>query len=230
MYTSLSSEYDYPELSFYKNKSVQYSYNYKLWIDDTPDINNGTSESAIDTFILNNLLHQWTIVEVTMSNYKFDRQSTEFGVVQRSFVTLPKEQNLNISVTMEEDSFGNIAKLIALLQQKIISPKGFYIPPNKQYLRLIILEVYDNQGFIIGQYEFNNALFMGADDVNRSYSSGDAIKYNLNFGVDRIKYTHSFDIEQYNSIVPISKRVTNRAIAAARRAAAIATPSLGMKK
>ena len=69
---------------------------------------------------------------------------------------------------------------------------------------------------------------MGADDVTRSYGSGDSVRYSLNFAVDRIGFKHIDDPARDKSIVSISQRVARRALAAGRRALSANQPSLGM--
>ena len=217
----------YPFSGFFKDKSVQKTYNFGFWMDDTGSEDTGDVSDKLSWFLDNNI-ERWHIVDVTMSNYKFDRVSTRYGVSQRSFVVLPEEQNLNVSIIMEEDRYSNVAVLIKLLQKRIVDERGFYRAPVNQYVSNMVLDIYDDQKFPVSQYDFDNVLFLGADDISRSYGSGDSVRYSLNFAVDRIGFKRIVDPARDMPIVSIGQRIANRAIAATRRGISRTQPALGM--
>jgi len=212
-------------MAWNERKSLLKSYNFKFWFGSF----GGSSDTILNEIsdLMVSTIESWYFTDVSIPTYNFERTSMQFGTAQRSFVTLPAEQNLNVTATIEEDRYGNVAKLIALLQQTIVSRAGYYRPPSTQYIDTMYLDVLDDQGYTVSQYKFGNVLFMGADDITFSYAQGEAIKYTLHFGVDRIEYASVNDpVNQNKPIVPIGIRIGQYSLAASRRAAGVAYSEL----
>lgn len=133
------------------------------------------------------------ILDVTIPLYKFTGNTVPYGSVPKTYATLNSDTGLQFSITFEEDSKGNISKLVHMLQRRTMRPTGVYNTLNNQNLGKCWIGVYNGQSQRIMRWTMNNIWFAGADDISLAYSSSESMKWKINFGCDIVSYEHVAD-------------------------------------
>jgi len=170
---------------FYSNKTIQRTYDFFVTFDN---IFNG------DGFDPMPKIEDWHVRNITIPNYDFTKEVEKYGVLPRSYPKLSFD-GFEVRIELEEDEKGTIAYFINWCQKRILNEKGLYTAPSKNRIAVITAKIKDNEGRPVVNYRFFDAYFLKADDVQYDYSTNDAIRYILTFGVDY------YEMEFENKIV-----------------------------
>lgn len=151
------------------------------------------------------------VVDISIPFYAFEANSTSYGAITKSFTTLQKDRGLAFSITLEDDRFGAVTKLIHVLQRTILNENGVYNILSSQLLDNIRVTISDDSGKDIMAFTFVSCRFVGADDFSLSYSDSESLKHKINFICDVCKYEYLLAEEESNpSEVPKMHRHPNR--------------------
>lgn len=182
--------------NFYDNKSIARSYNFSIWLNFEKYASSGFKwkYGSKSLFYYLGKIKEHHMVGVDFPMNTFERESVNFGTMQYSIPLLSKQQALDIKITFEEDNRGNVAGLIQSLQNTVHN-NGVSAPPLKSILGDIEVYVLDSQGQSISNYIAKDVFFLGASSINLTYSSNDAITYELTFGTNYIQYPEVRDLQ-----------------------------------
>lgn len=136
-------------------------------------------------------IHPFMISDVTVPHAKWQKRSTSYGAVPYSYAVLQDEQDNEMKITMEENSFGTVARFIAQLESRTMNygnNNGYYISPSQMRLPNIVVYIMNTQHFTISKYTMVSPYFVGGEELSLSYENNDTIKYSLRFHSDVIRY------------------------------------------
>lgn len=167
-----------PEQLF--GKSIQRTFQFMVFFLDNPF---RFKESGIMPIIM-----PFHVVDVTIPNYRFRKESQIYGQVPRTFPVLDVDDltQMTVDVTFEEDEIGTIAYYISWLQRNIIKKNGLYNNISSNRVGKMIVEVQNKNGIPIVYYIFHKLYYLGADSVTYSYETNDSVKYKINYGFERM--------------------------------------------
>ena len=129
------------------------------------------------------IIKHWHLVNVTIPQYDFQKETMYYGPMPRSFPILNFD-GFELRMEMEEDTLGTISHFIAYLQKRIVDVDGLYSPPNAVKLDRIIVQIEDQNSVPVMIYTFHNCFFLQASDVTYDYGDNQSVKYQIVFGAD----------------------------------------------
>lgn len=177
--------------NFYATKSVLPSWKFTVFITTDDDIiKTGDNAGKIIQKIIKRAFSRITyhhIVDVSIPLYKYQSEVTKYGPVAKTFPVLNHE-GFQIKITFEDDSDGNVLKLIHEMQQTVVDSNGFYKPLNENKIGDININLFNHHGINVCQWIGKNAYFLGAEDISLSYKNDDTLKLAVNFGCDIISF------------------------------------------
>ena len=184
--------------SYFTNKSIQRSYQFRLSIFDglTSDKYFPNDEKMLEIL-------DYHCLSVTIPNYQWKKEIQYIGVLPRSYQVLNYD-GLEINLILEEDDEHTIQNLINWLQRRIIQPNGLYVPPGTNRLTEIRVDIVDNQENVVSSYSFPNAYFLKSNDVSMEYSNNDTMKYEIIFGSDFQEFDSTFKKVAFKSPIQSS--------------------------
>jgi len=174
--TDLMKWYTLPEAL--NGKSVLPAYKFKA---DFFSVKGGAKQAML------NKIKPWHFVSVSIPTYAFRKEVVKYGQIPRSFPILEFTEGLNVKVTFEEDNQGTIAYFINWLQRQNIDNKGYYVPPLKNRIGDLRIDLQDNVGDSVVHYVFKNLYYTDASDLSLDYASNDVIKYDVAFTADVVE-------------------------------------------
>ena len=192
---------EFGSISFFNNKSIQRSYQFRLSIVDGFN-DNSENKYYPDGEILPEI-QNYHCLNVTIPNYQWKKEIQYVGVFPRSYQVL-NHDGLEINVTLEEDDVHTVQNLINWLQRRIIQSNGLYVPPGQNRLTEIRIDITDAQENVVSSYSFPNAYFLKANDVSFSYSDNESTKFEIIFGSDFQEFESAFKDNKVLSAPPIS--------------------------
>lgn len=175
---------------FYKKKSIQKSYNFRVFFNDT-----NTKTAILDPIPLT---EQYHVTKITLPHWDFKKEVMYYGPYPRSFPVLTSD-GFELTITFEEDDSGTISKLINWLQRRIISNKqgriGLYESPGPMKSLSIIIQILDDTGREVSKYEYKGCYFLKASDISLDYSSNESVKIDITFGTDNLNFNMDIGAE-----------------------------------
>ena len=141
------------------SKSIMNSYNF--YVDVT----------GITTFNDDDVkIYPHHILGVDIPTYTLNRASVHYGVTQYSYPVLGKEQQLDFKLTLEEDAYGTVYKLIERLHRSVVS-NGLHLAPKYSRLGNLVVTLMDSQKLPITQITAKHVFFLGAESLSLTYDS-----------------------------------------------------------
>jgi len=165
--------------SKFESKSIQTNFRFIVDFDDVFDkelINQGI------------IIKPYHVLSIDMpTSYGFKYESMKIGPYSYSFPTMD-HNGFDITIVFEEDRFSSIAKMIHVLQSKIIRDgniaNGNYNPQSMNRLSNITINIFDDAGAIVRTVRYWDVFFTGATPTALNYDGNESIKYTITFHCD----------------------------------------------
>jgi len=168
---------------FYRKKSIANSQQFSVTMSFD---SKGVPRSQLMSKYYN-LIQPHHVVGVDIPLNKFERVSTNTGMMEYSFPVLTAQQGMDIKITFEEDNRGTIAGFIQALQLMVFR-NGANVSPYNSILGDIYIVLYDTQLEPISQYIYKDVFFLGGTTSSLSYSNSQAVMYDITFGTSYMQF------------------------------------------
>lgn len=172
-----------PINEFYKEKSIQRSFNFKLDVfhDDA-----GTTTYLPDNKKIPEI-KDYHVLSISLPLWEFKKEVVQYGSFVKTFPVLNTD-GFEFTVTLEEDDNGTVINFINYLQKKIIKKDGTYVAPNRNKITMIYFRATNMDGKTIWDYQFDNCYFLKASNPEFSYVNNETVKYDITFNCDFPKF------------------------------------------
>lgn len=166
-------------LSFYKNKEIQRSYNFLVRFSEISD---SVKKKLFPTLTKEDMDVNAISVELP-GGYSFKKEYYNIGPYMKSFPVL-EHNGFEFTISFEEDNKGSIKHLIQKLQSMIVNENGYY----ENFLNSVIPElrvsVIKPNGMRVYEIVFENCYFMKASAPTFSFATNDKIVFDITFNSD----------------------------------------------
>jgi len=168
-------------------KSIQHSHRFFVEFWDNPTPEKVALEDEIGPMPI---IKPWHIISVTLPQYPFGKDVIKYGPLAKTFPVMNDFNGFDITVTFEEDSSGTIAYFINWLQRKIIDREsgGTYRSQKVNRIDFMLIQTEDESGITIQNWLYKNVFFQNASDITLDYSSKEAVRYDITFCADYMKF------------------------------------------
>jgi len=119
------------------------------------------------------------------TNYQFGSESHFMNSFATITELLPAE---DITVVLEEDQYGTVAKFINWCQRKLVTVSGVMRPRSLYTISSLTVDISNLQDRAVAQYIYKNIYFQSSDTLTMSYDGGEAIQYSITFKCTDISF------------------------------------------
>jgi hypothetical protein len=107
---------------------------------------------------------------------------------------MDNKEGFNIKITLEEDAYGTIARLVYCLQRRIINPDGLYYNPDLTRISNITIDVMDEADKYIMKYTFHHCYFLNAEEITYDYGADGSVSTAITFNADFVTREFAQDL------------------------------------
>lgn len=136
-------------------------------------------------------------IKIPIFSDKIEIDKEMYGSFSRSYAKY-KNEGIDFSLEMVEDSKNTVDKFLMLLTKNIVTTDGLLNYPDETKLKRIQTRIYEpnNKEFLM-EIDFKDCLFKGADELTYDYANNGNIIYNVNFVCDffETKYRNELTTE-----------------------------------
>lgn len=175
-------------LGFYSNlevfKTIQKNFKFfvTFWDDDII-----STKAYLETGSMP-VINHYHVQSVSIPQYPFSKEVVKYGPLAKCYPVMSDFNGLDIDVEFEEDEFGTIAYFINYLQRKIVRQDGTFRSQLENRIDNMVILTEDDQGIPINMFWYKNIFFQNATPVTFRYDGNEAIRYNITFGADLMKF------------------------------------------
>ena len=145
------------------------------------------------------LIKPYHIISIDIPLNKFERVSNNIGMMEYSIPVLSQSQQLDIRVTLEEDVHGTVGEFIHLLSTTVFD-EGVNKSPYLSTVGDILVTIHnDKRSGFVTRYNYKKVYFLGATSSPLSYTSSQAMTYDITFGSDYMAYEQGYAYENSNT-------------------------------
>ena len=170
-----------PLNNFFENKTILMNNKFLVSFDDEVgiDIVGKAKKELYESIGYMPTLQYHHIKGVTIPTNQTFQSETIF---MSNFVTLSDYQVPgDLTVTLEEDQYGTVAKFINWLQRKLVTKSGVVRPKYLYTLSHLNIDVTNLQDRVVAKYIFDDIYFLNSDVLTLSYDGGAPLQYTISF-------------------------------------------------
>jgi len=133
------------------------------------------------------VIEQYDVVNVTVPNWSFEKETVPQGVFKQTFPVL-RHEGFELAILFEDDAYGTMSRFVRWCQARIMDENGLYYPKSISRIGTIVLEAYNDQNEVIYYYSFTDCYFLRATPLTFDYSQPAGQKFSITFGSDQNEY------------------------------------------
>jgi len=176
----------------FRKKSIQRIDKFTVTIEENVSVANKYAKTSTQQEILRDMkaragrmpeIDQFLVVNVTLPNWAFEKETISQGIFKQSFPVL-KHEGFEFSILFEDDAYGTMSRFVRWCQTRIVDGNGLYYPKQFSNIGTIIIESYNEKNDVIYRYHFPDSYFLRSTPLTFDYSQPAGQKFSITFGSD----------------------------------------------